>query len=221
VGAGEPGYDKQQAVHSILFDVDAGREVAPDHVPAYRPDHRYQLVIDTGLAQPGALHFGVADGNFSDNAGSYTIEVAQLGDARPRIDFDHVAVLMPARHDLVDVSSTFRVSSADGSPTTYSLRVWSDEPEVAWGGARFAPDFIDEHEGGRGVLLRAERQGFGNGRFYIGEVTAANRYGKRSERCVLAVVPHSRSTIDEVLREAAVGVAPFEQGRRCGGSGPR
>jgi hypothetical protein len=47
-------------------------------VPPYSAAHDYTVILDTKLATPGQLHFGVTDGGYSDNTGAYTIEVAQL-----------------------------------------------------------------------------------------------------------------------------------------------
>lgn len=44
-------------------------------LPAYDPSHVYTFQLDTGLTTPGQLHFGVSDGNFSDNSGAYTITI--------------------------------------------------------------------------------------------------------------------------------------------------
>jgi hypothetical protein len=83
---GAPGFPTplpQLARNTIVFDIDAGLEVTPVYVPAYQPNHRYRFVIDTGLTggfSGGAslLHFGVANGIYADNAGSYRINVWQL-----------------------------------------------------------------------------------------------------------------------------------------------
>lgn len=47
-------------------------------VPAYDPAHNYSFVLNTGLVAPGALHFGVGDGNFGDNSGAYRVTITQL-----------------------------------------------------------------------------------------------------------------------------------------------
>ena len=61
----------------IVYDIRAGMEVTVSmYVPEYQQDHDYHLVFDVGdLAQ---LHFGVADGKYSDNSGEYQISVHQL-----------------------------------------------------------------------------------------------------------------------------------------------
>jgi hypothetical protein len=48
-------------------------------IPAYNPGHVYTVELDTGLshANAGMLHFGVADGDFGDNSGSFTITVTE------------------------------------------------------------------------------------------------------------------------------------------------
>ncbi len=48
-------------------------------IPAYAPSHDYSFILNTGLAIPGALHFGVGDGNFGDNSGAYRVTITQLG----------------------------------------------------------------------------------------------------------------------------------------------
>jgi hypothetical protein len=68
----------QLAKHKIVYDLDADTEVSPVYVPAYRPDHTYSIVVDLGTGVPSQVHFGVADGQFSDNSGAYTITVYQL-----------------------------------------------------------------------------------------------------------------------------------------------
>ncbi|HUK33193.1 MAG TPA: PEP-CTERM sorting domain-containing protein [Vicinamibacterales bacterium] len=71
----------QDEKNFIVYDVDAGMEVSPPYVPAYRPDHTYSFIVDTslfGVVSPEALHFGVSDGDFADNSGQYNIEVTQL-----------------------------------------------------------------------------------------------------------------------------------------------
>jgi len=68
----------QDAKHFIRYDVDAGTEVTPTYLPGYRSDHTYTVVLDTGTATLSNLHFGVSNGNFSDNSGQYNIELTQL-----------------------------------------------------------------------------------------------------------------------------------------------
>lgn len=67
------------AKNFIVYDIDMHQEIttAP-YVPAYKLDHIYNFVIDTGTSTPANLHFGVSDGAFYDNGGAYTIEISQL-----------------------------------------------------------------------------------------------------------------------------------------------
>ena len=44
-------------------------------LPAYQPSHVYSFLLNTGTAIPTQLHFGVGDGQFSDNGGAYRIVV--------------------------------------------------------------------------------------------------------------------------------------------------
>lgn len=45
-------------------------------LPAYNASHVYSFKLNTGLVAPGKLHFGVGDGNFSDNSGAFKITVS-------------------------------------------------------------------------------------------------------------------------------------------------
>jgi hypothetical protein len=47
-------------------------------LPAYNPNHVYSFLLDTGTNVPTALHFGVSDGFFSDNSGSYRIVISAV-----------------------------------------------------------------------------------------------------------------------------------------------
>lgn len=168
--------------------------------------------VVTASGASAALEF--QGGGTSDSLGSM-LDAVELN-ALPVITCNEPVVLWPPNHDLIDVSSAFSVTSQDDSPITYSIRVFSDEPEASPdpGTGKHAPDFKDEHDGGRGVLVRSERQGNGNGRIYVAEITATNEHGSTSAICVLAVVPHdeSEAALGAVLGEADAGVAPYEHG---------
>ncbi|MBN8991649.1 MAG: hypothetical protein J0H42_25710 [Rhizobiales bacterium] len=47
-------------------------------VPAYNSSHVYSFDLDTGSVVPTQLHFGVSDGNFTDNSGAFTITVTAV-----------------------------------------------------------------------------------------------------------------------------------------------
>jgi PEP-CTERM motif len=66
------------ASNAIVYDVDAGMQVTAPYFPAYRSDHTYDVVLNTGTSIPSLLHFGIEDGNYADNSGAYTIKVTQL-----------------------------------------------------------------------------------------------------------------------------------------------
>jgi len=70
------------AKQSIVFDVDAGTDTTPTHLPAYRSDHTYTFVVNTELETPSVLHFGVIDDYFVGNSGAYNIEVTQLSEKK-------------------------------------------------------------------------------------------------------------------------------------------
>jgi len=67
------------AKNFIVYDIDMDKEItATTYLPTYRSDHIYNFVIDTGISIPTNLHFGVSDGYFGDNGGSYSISISQL-----------------------------------------------------------------------------------------------------------------------------------------------
>ena len=72
-GLGEPG----NITNFIVF-VDGAGATVPPHTPAYSANHIYHFVVDTGLLSGQQLQFGVADGDYGDNGGQYTISVWQL-----------------------------------------------------------------------------------------------------------------------------------------------
>ena len=73
----------RDAKNFIVYDVDAGLAVAPAYLPAYRGDHTYTFIVNTGLVAPSTLHFGTSNGNFGDNTGGYRVAVTQLQAPEP------------------------------------------------------------------------------------------------------------------------------------------
>lgn len=69
----QPQYDIK---YFVVYDVATGLPVTAPYVPAYAPSHNYSFVLH--LMGPSPLYFGVSDGNFGDNSGSYSITVTQL-----------------------------------------------------------------------------------------------------------------------------------------------
>jgi hypothetical protein len=75
-------------------------------------------------------------------------------------------------------------------PDSCTLTVTSNEPVLGHGGGHTTPDWIvlDDHH----VLLRAERQGNGDGRIYTITITCTDSGGNTSTEDVLVTVPHDR-----------------------------
>lgn len=69
----------QDAANYIVYDLDADLKVTAPYTPTYRADHSYRFVLAVG-SPPIALHFGVADGLYSDNGGSFTLTLQQLAE---------------------------------------------------------------------------------------------------------------------------------------------
>ena len=86
-------------------------------------------------------------------------------------------------------------------------------PETGDGSGKHAPDFKNElFEGGRGLLVRAERAGTGNGRFYLFVVTASDGNNESVSVCVAAVTPHDSTaeSLADVLAEASAAAAQVQ-----------
>jgi hypothetical protein len=80
---GNPTPANRAARNYIYYDVSANNEVSPVYVPAYNANHSYEFIIDVESlvswgGSPSQIHFGVIDGQFGDNQGSYRISVTQL-----------------------------------------------------------------------------------------------------------------------------------------------
>jgi hypothetical protein len=140
-----------------------------------------------------------------------------IGDAcdnqPPVVLCNEAVVLWSPDHELIDVSSAFSASDPDNDALTLSFQVFSDEPEVPETGdgtGRHAPDFKDEvpdaqRETGRGLLVRSERRGGEDGRFYIVVVTGDDENGGVTTAvCIAAVCPHDQDqqSLDAVMAQA-------------------
>jgi hypothetical protein len=106
-------------------------------------------------------------------------------------------ILWPPSHDLFNVSSAFNVVDPDRDALLLTIRTLSNEPEsgeTGGGAGKHAPDFKNELNGGRGLLVRSEREGGGEGRFYLFVITADDMISaRRTHVCVAAVVPHDQT----------------------------
>ena len=74
----DPSYYQLTFGTSTLVGLDAAQDAKNFLVgalPAYNPSHVYSFQLNTGAATPTPLHFGVSDGDFSDNSGAYTISI--------------------------------------------------------------------------------------------------------------------------------------------------
>jgi hypothetical protein len=158
-------------------------------------------------AGPHPILFTVTDSFFQQHNCPLVITV--VTNQPPVIKCEPVVLWSP-NHFLVDVSSAVTVTDPDNNPVTVTVRMMSDEPEVPQAGdgtGRHAPDFKNEMvPGGRGLLLRSERQGPGNGRYYVAVIEADDGQGGiTTHACVVAVVPHdqSKASLAAVLAEAA------------------
>ncbi len=169
---------------------------------------------DSSAVYPGQL--GHSYGFYStavDNVGNHEVQretadtsiTVILPNEPPVITCNEPVALWPPNYKLVDVSSAITVEDPDGDTVALSFRAFSDEPETGDGARRHAPDFKDEHEGGRGLLVRSERRGSEDGRFYVFVVTADDGNGGMTTAvCVAGAVPHDKDneSLNDVLAQA-------------------
>ncbi len=153
-----------------------------------------------------------------------------IGDAcenqDPVITCNGPIVLWSPDHELIDVSGAIRIEDPDGDPLAVTIRVFSDEsetPETGDGTGRHAPDFKDEPVG-RGLLVRSERRGREDGRYYVAVIEADDgRGGVTTAVCVLAVCPHDQNdptSLNDVLAQANTAVAAIQSALDSNGALP-
>lgn len=65
-------------INNFIVFVEGIGAVSNPYTPGYNPNNLYHFVVDTTLLGAQSLQFGVSDGNFGDNGGSYNITVWQL-----------------------------------------------------------------------------------------------------------------------------------------------
>jgi hypothetical protein len=106
-------------------------------------------------------------------------------------------VLWPPNHKMIEVCATVSVSdNCDMSPTWALVSVTSDEPDNAQGvGDGNTVNDIQGVDGGMDtcILLRAERQGQGDGRKYTLTYEATDASGNTTTVEVCVTVPHDQS----------------------------
>ncbi len=159
---------------------------------ASEPSASAQFGLDVALGD-GVLIVG-AHGVDQTRGSAYVFSVTC--NQPPVITCNGPVSLWPPNHRLVDASSALTVWDPDGDDATLTVRVFSDEPEgpeVGDDTGDHAPDFKNEYPDGRGLLVRAERQGDEDGRVYIFLVTASDGVAETTAVCAAAVVPHDRS----------------------------
>ena len=69
------------ASNLIVYDGATSSAVSPVYVPAYQASDSYTFAINTALISGGGgnhLYFGVNDGVYADNSGSFNVTVTQL-----------------------------------------------------------------------------------------------------------------------------------------------
>ena len=71
--SGEP-----RNIDNFIVFIEGIGPTTPTARPAFDAGNTYHFVVDTALLLPEMLQFGVSDGNFGDNGGSYSIEVHQV-----------------------------------------------------------------------------------------------------------------------------------------------
>jgi uncharacterized repeat protein (TIGR01451 family) len=101
------------------------------------------------------------------------------------------SVLWPPNHKMVNVTVSYDVTdNCPLPPGSCTLSVTSDEPVNGKGDGNTSPDWIvlDDHH----VLLRAEREGNGDGRIYTITITCTDSGGNSSSEDVIVTVPHDR-----------------------------
>ncbi len=101
------------------------------------------------------------------------------------------SVLWPPNHRMVNVTISYDVTdNCPLPPGSCILTVTSNEPVLGHGSGHTSPDWIvvDDHH----VLLRAEREGGGNGRIYTITITCTDSGGNSSTEQVEVTVPHDQ-----------------------------
>jgi hypothetical protein len=118
--------------------------------------------------------------------------------------------LWPPNHEMIDVGLGVTVADIVDPHVTLTLRVSSDEP--SWKGE------ADASLDGAALLLRADRDGVGDGRVFLVVVSATDEAGNSSTASCAVFVPKSRSAAhgrsalsqaQEAVRFALAGAGAF------------
>jgi len=183
----------------------------------------YVLVLADAQPSDG----GVYQVLVTNNCGTVTSDAANVSvNAPPVLSCNGAVALWSPNHELVDVQSAFGVSDPDGDEVSLTIRIFSDEseiPETGDGTGKHAPDFKNELYDGRGLLLRSERRGKEDGRWYVAVITADDGNGGVTQGvCLLAACPHDQdqTSLDAALAQGAAAAASIQAAVDAGTSLP-
>jgi hypothetical protein len=158
-----------------------------------QPDGSFVYTPDAGYAGTDSFTYTAHDASAGSNNATVSFQIA---DTQPPAITASVATstLWSPNHKMVDVGLS--VSAVDNSSTaTTTVAVFSDE------------DDGETSDASGMLLLRAERAGTGDGRFYLILVTATDSYGNTSSACLTVTVPKSQSAADVASVEAEAAAA--------------
>ena len=227
-----PTISTELADQMVTEDSDATFTVVASGVPA----PTYSWTVDGNpIAGETGPSLTLSDVEYSDmgtyevtvtNAcGSVTSSAALSVNRKPVFTCTDPFELWSPQHDLVDVSSVFSVSDPDGDPVNLSIRVFSDEteiPDTGDGTGKHAPDFKNELNGGRGLLLRSERRGKEDGRWYVLVLTADDgQGGVLTIACGGGACPKDQSatSMADVMGQLATATARYQAAIDAAGPG--
>jgi hypothetical protein len=154
-----------------------------------------------GLFPPGVTFVELEVTAPGSPAVSDTVKVTVVDTTPPTVSARAVPeTLWPPNHKLVPVDVIVRVRDrCDGTPTVVLLGVDSDEPDNGQGDGNTTNDIqqVDEGTDDRSFLLRAERQGPGDGRVYTALYRITDGAGNSSRAVARVVVPHDQGGGDD------------------------
>ena len=164
-------------------------------------DGSFGYTPDPGYAGLDSFTYTAHDASAGSNTVTVTITIA---DTQPPTITASLATttLWPPNHKLVDVGLSLSVTD-NSAGVTYSVTVYSNEA------AGDSPDRV-------GLLqLRAEREGSGEGRFYLIRIAAVDASSNSSQSCLTVTVPKSQSAADIAHINALAAAAQAQ----CTGAG--
>jgi hypothetical protein len=137
-----------------------------------------------------AFELSVSDGQLMD-VGVVTVFVRNVNDP-PNCDLAKALPgrIWPPNHKLVPIKIIGVADPDDDDVIITITGVTQDEPEDGLGDGDTAPDAVIQGDGT--VLIRAERDGDGNGRIYVISFSASDEFGQTTTGSIEVCVPHSR-----------------------------